>query len=753
MNRSFSFPLSSKFLIAMGLVAILPFVTFIVLLVSALSSLTFNNIAAYLIESTARRQQNIERNFYEALQIFDDFVNNYTNIVSINRALEVFNFTESTPERQNQVVRAFTSRAQLDMLGKERQFYNSLWLISASGELIASQSAANLTLPFNRSVTDQRNSAIYRALRELALREASNPNLQRTTVVDQRENGPSIEVGYVIASGRGIAGYLVADINIQNTILSFLRPQDNLLDAYSFAILPDNTTLALPAFSRLVSLDSDLVRQVISNSQQRGITTYTTNTDPPRQVIGYAARSEVLPNFSLQLVTEINSQVINRQVANFLGNIAFPFLLGLVVLLGLSSGLLNQLIVPPLNQLREATRAMSSGRYDAPIPSTQRPDEIGGLANSFADMRIQVSQLIDNMTSQLSERQRDLRVTQDISRVATEQRNLQSLLATVVNLIVQNFPSIYHAQIFLLDADDEFAILRASTGEIGQSLLARGHKLAVGSVSVIGQVTEQGQIVIARDTSASNVHRQNEFLAQTRAELAIPLKLGNKIIGALDVQSTQRDSFPPDQVTALQTLADQITIAIENARLYEESQRLLADIEAEKRARTGKAWREYLRGQADGEAAAAGNATETDFSGLRRAALSSGQAVIGEVTSRRTVPFVVPIRLRGQTLGVVEYELSERDFNYNKVLLAEELVNRLSVSLDNARLFQDSQRAAERERLVNDISAKLTGQTDIEEILQIAVREVGIALRTPQVALHLHTANGAASHAPKPDEG
>ena len=752
MNRtSFSFPLSSKFLIALSLVAILPFIALVVLLVSALSNLTFNNISAYLIESTARRQQNIERNFYEALQLFDSFITNYTNMVAINRALEVFNLTETTSERQNQVTRAFTTRAQVDMLNNERQFFNSIWLISAKGQLVASQNAPSRTLPFNSTLTDQSNSKIYTALRSLALREV-NPNLKRAAVVAQRETGTSLEVGYVIASGRGIAGYLIADINTNNTILSFLRPQDNLLDAYSFAVLPDNAVLALPSVSRLVSLDSSFVRQSISSPQQRGVAIYTTNTNPPRQVIGYAVNFRAMPDLNLLVVTEVNNQLISRQVTNFLGNIAFPFLIGLLVLLGVSSGLLNQIVVPPLNQLREAARAMSNGRYNAPIPSTQRSDEIGALASSFADMRIQVSQLIETMTHQLDERQRNLRVTQDISRIATEQRNLQNLLNTVVNLIVQNFPSIYHAQIFLLDAEEEYAVLRASTGEAGRSLLARGHKLAVGSVSVIGQVTEQGQIVIARDTSASNVHRQNEFLAQTRAELAIPLKLGSKVIGALDVQSTQRDSFPPDQVAALQTLADQITIAIENARLYEESQRLLADIAAEKRARTGKAWREYLRGQGE-SAASVGNTTDTDFSALRSAALSSGQPVIGETTSRRTVPFVIPIRLRGQTLGVVEYELSERDFNYNKVLLAEELVNRLAVSLDNARLFQDSQRAAERERLVNDISAKLTGQTDIEEILQIAVREVSIALRTPQVALQLHTANGASHHAPQSDEG
>ena len=102
--------------------------------------------------------------------------------------------------------------------------------------------------------------------------------------------------------------------------------------------------------------------------------------------------------------------------------------------------------------------------------------------------------------------------------------------------------------------------------------------------------------------------------------------------------------------------------------------------------------------------------------------------------------FAVPIKWRGQVLGVVEYELVASDFNYNKVLLAEEMVNRLAVSLDNARLFQDSQEATERERLVNTISARLTSQTDVQDIVAIALQEVSQALNTPKVAIRFHLA-------------
>ncbi|HRF95755.1 MAG TPA: GAF domain-containing protein, partial [Aggregatilineales bacterium] len=114
-----------------------------------------------------------------------------------------------------------------------------------------------------------------------------------------------------------------------------------------------------------------------------------------------------------------------------------------------------------------------------------------------------------------------------------------------------------------------------------------------------------------------------------------------------------------------------------------------------------------------------------------------GVAIIGQVTSHNTIPFAIPIQLRGQTLGAVEWEFPVSDFSQEKVQLAMELVGRLALSLDNARLFEESQRAIERERLVNDIASKLTSQTEIDGILQTAVREVGQALRVPQVSINL----------------
>jgi len=267
-------------------------------------------------------------------------------------------------------------------------------------------------------------------------------------------------------------------------------------------------------------------------------------------------------------------------------------------------------------------------------------------------------------------------------------------------------------------------------------------------------VTDEGRVVVARDTAASNVHKQNEFLRETRAELAIPLRVGDVVIGALDVQSRESDSFTEDQVRILQTMADQIAIAIENARLYQESIQRLEEITLNNQQATQAAWQDYMNAQrVTSLTSSAGIETGMAHSELRRTAIAQGKPMVGERTERDTVPIAVPIMLRGQTLGAIAWELRAADFDYDKVLLGQELVNRLAISLDNARLFQESRRATTRERLVNEISARLTTQTDVDAILQTAVREVGQALRSPQVTIQLQGKRENSSDNPKPTNG
>jgi GAF domain-containing protein/HAMP domain-containing protein len=168
-----------------------------------------------------------------------------------------------------------------------------------------------------------------------------------------------------------------------------------------------------------------------------------------------------------------------------------------------------------------------------------------------------------------------LQTAAEIARETIGLLDLDRLLSHSINLIRDRF-GFYHSSVFLLDEERKFAVLRESTGEAGRQMKAREHKLGVGSQSIIGWVTENARPRVADDVTADPMHRPNPLLPATRAELGIPLRIGETVIGALDVQSTLPYAFAPDDITILQVIADQIAIAVENARLFSTTREYLS---------------------------------------------------------------------------------------------------------------------------------------------------------------------------------
>jgi GAF domain-containing protein/HAMP domain-containing protein len=711
--------------------------------------IALENLEAFVTESGSRRQQAIEKEMNNASNILQEFMRNNEETLAqsfLQRGSGEVNTEQGTLE--DQIGDLFSS--ELIQTG----YFNSVSLMQTNLNPFATTARAGIReiVSFTGSDIGAIRSAT-RSIREI-------DELVFAFVATNRNREPHIEVIHAIYATVDdepiLQGYLLAELDLDTIVIENLANTEGIFETYTYLILPSiNEVIATEEVieANLIDINSGGATSALAGRVET-ITYSVGDEDNRRVVLGYA---DVINAGTAEfaLVTEVNTDVVSNQLLNqAVSRIFFPLFIGTSVLMGLLLFITYRMVVPPINRLRQAVLGVVRGNFDAPVPDSAREDEMGALATSFIDMRDYVRNLTDEMNRKLLERTRDVQVTQDISRAVTAEHDAQRLMDRVVNLIVEKFSTIYHAQIFLIDSEGKYAVLRSSTGEAGKSLLGRGHKLAVGSVSVIGQVTEQGQVVIARDTVESDVHHRNEFLRETLAELAIPLRLGSEIIGSLDVQSKERDSFDPDQVSALQTLADQITIAIENARLYAESARLLTNIGQERSATTRINWQEYMYEQRQkGVEKQSGTKTAYDFSALTQAVYSSGKAIVGDSTERNTIPFVVPIILRGQILGVAEYEVSQENFTYDKVLLAEELVSRMSISLENARLFQSSKQAVERERVVNEISSKLTAQTDIESILQTAIREIGQALRTPQVAIRLQTpksnsANGNGTQQP-----
>ncbi len=457
-----------------------------------------------------------------------------------------------------------------------------------------------------------------------------------------------------------------------------------------------------------------------------------------KNVLGYRAgfSRTNLPRFTLLVETnlsDIESKAIRGSLGAFLG-----FAAGFLTLSLIGLYIMHQAIIRPIREIDTIAREIAGGSL-TPVASTDTPqDEIGRLGASFHEMSAQMLDTINVLEQRVAERTRNLEITLEIGRVLTSIRDLDILLEEVVNLIRARFPHIYHVQVFLIDPTTHRANLRASTGPVGRTLLEKRHFLEVGSQSVIGSVTSTGNAVVALDTSNNPIHRRNEFLPDTRAEMALPLRSSERIIGALDLQSVDPNAFSDQDVELFQGMADQITVAIENATLFAESNMRLNEIERLNRTMIDAAWVETMRAYGtDTLSAAIGseNSDSASWSALQQDAIQSG--AIAERTEGDTVIIAVPVRLRDQVLGAIEWQVPRAHYTSNTRRTAEELSNRLALSIDNIRLFEESRQAAHREQLVNRISSQLIGQTDINQILQTAVRELGLALRVPRTVIRL----------------
>ncbi len=337
-----------------------------------------------------------------------------------------------------------------------------------------------------------------------------------------------------------------------------------------------------------------------------------------------------------------------------------------------------------------------------------------------------------------------LRTTADISQITSTLLDLDELFSRAVELIRDRFVY-YHVQIFLVDDNREYANLVASTGEIGQMLLERKHRLPVGSASVIGRVTQIGNPVIATDTDAKTVlHSRNELLPNTRSELAVAITDGERIIGALDVQSTRPNAFSDVDIQSLQVVANQLGTAIRNARLFEaqatslqENKRLFLESEANLREiqrlnkqLTRKAWGDYLLDKRDLSGITLGmlaDAIEKDAEWTPRMIEASQRRRpnIVKLDDSHSSVIAVPIVLRGEVIGAIEVQTSDEIRQDDSVDIVQAVAQRLALSLDNARLFEETQLNVQQQQAINTIVGQFQSAVNVDELLQMTLTEIG----------------------------
>ncbi|MBN2387726.1 MAG: GAF domain-containing protein [Anaerolineales bacterium] len=349
-------------------------------------------------------------------------------------------------------------------------------------------------------------------------------------------------------------------------------------------------------------------------------------------------------------------------------------------------------------------------------------------------------------TGQSQRRAAQFEAVARVARTTTAHRDPAELLPDIARMVADLF-DYDHVAIFLLNENGRSAILRAANSPEGQNLLARKFQVEVGKDNLIGWVSANGQPRFASDVEPGYVN-----LPETRSEATLPLKAGDRIIGVLDLQSKKNAAFDAEDIEVLSILADQIAIAIENARLFSDTAQALSEARTVYGQYLRQAWQQLPQ--------------ETQLTGFQyigsdsapldhllnlpeiQSAVASGLVTRHE--DRHGIAFAVPLKLRDQIIGVLDIRNSDttREWTENQTALVQAVADRVALALENARLFEETTRRADRERTVSEITTKIRGTTDPQSMLELAMEELRRALGARQVQIRPYAAAAPAVDTP-----
>ena len=429
---------------------------------------------------------------------------------------------------------------------------------------------------------------------------------------------------------------------------------------------------------------------------------------------------------------------------------------GLALVFGVIIFYFTRTITNPLEKLTKVAEEISNGNLQVTAP-IESYDEVGTLAETINRMTSQLQDTYNNLERRIAERTVDLEISRrqtearaaqllaigEISKIINTEQELSILLPLITRLVSERF-NFYHVGIFLIDDAQQYAVLQAANSSGGQNMLKRGHKLKVGESGIVGYVAKAGAPRIALDVGQDAIFFNNPDLPNTRSEVALPLKVRDEIIGVLDVQSEKPGAFTQEDTNVFKILADQVAIALENTKLFEQTQRALDEVRAAYQRNLQEGWKVF--GQEEGtigyyQTVSGGkklskpmNLEEINQSMYRGEVLEfHPDGKTGEPT------LVVPIKLREQIIGVMHIKSPSRDrlWTASEINLTEAVSERLSLALENARLIQESQRQVIKEQAISEITGRIGSSINLDNVLLTAVEELGRTIPGSEVTIKL----------------
>jgi GAF domain-containing protein len=337
--------------------------------------------------------------------------------------------------------------------------------------------------------------------------------------------------------------------------------------------------------------------------------------------------------------------------------------------------------------------------------------------------RLNMQGRVDQSTSSLERMLIQIRTASEIARAISSTLDPQLLLQQVVDLIQNRF-GLYYVGLFLVDPTKKYAVLRAGTGQAGKDMIAENYRLAIAESSMIGWSIIYHKPRIAQDVGQETIRFKNPHLPLTRSEMALPFISRGTSLGSVSVQSTAPNDFDENDILILQSIVDSLSVAFENARLFDQSREDLNEIRSLNREYLQKSWAEV--GEMYGD-------IQYEYQNIPDARQGSTN---NEPTSEAHM-IDLPITLRDQVIGQISIETDTGVYNQAQLEFVEAIALQTALALDNARLIEKTQRGAMQEQALSQISAQFSQALSVEEILKTAVREIGRLPEVNEVSVHL----------------
>jgi GAF domain-containing protein/HAMP domain-containing protein len=359
---------------------------------------------------------------------------------------------------------------------------------------------------------------------------------------------------------------------------------------------------------------------------------------------------------------------------------------------------ISRTVSVPLKELISTFKAIESGDLSKRA-SVTATDEIAEVTMHFNRMVASVEEFRGTLEKQVEERTRLLKATNDLAKVSSSILDPDELLAKIISMFTDQF-TYYYAAIYLIDPGEKWAELKEATGEAGRVLKQNHHRLELTGKSMVSTSIREKSPRISQNTSDEKQRMENPLLPYTRSEVALPLIAGDRVLGALNVQSTKAADFGLEVIETMQNMAGQVAIALENARLFQETQLRINEMRAIQQQYLVEGWGALS---------------------MRQNELEYG---IGESNDANTQKFVAPINLRDQIIGQISVE-GAGEWTIEQKNLIDAVATQAAIALENARLVNESRQIATRERMLAEINSKIWSSTTIDGVLQTAIKELG----------------------------